>query len=660
MPSSYISRRTFVAAAGAVLASITVPLACGPRSALADEGESSVNSEGPEKDRVVILHTNDVHCAFLNGKTKLGYAAFVGYADAQRKAYGASAIGLVDAGDNVQGDFNGAYTKGEAPAEVVGACGYDVLAPGNHEFDYGLEQFFALRQTEGVPYVCCNFLDAGGSPVFDTYRVVEYTTVSGSTVRVGFVGATTPTTLTTSTPTTFKDKDGNIVYSFCGDSTGQSLYDAVQKAVDEARSIGGADYVVLLSHLGQQGAPDRWRSDSVVANTSGIDVVIDGHSHEMYVQKAKNILGEEVVITQTGTKFASFGRAEINPAAGTVTVALDATGLDAISASLIKEASEEDVTVADLVSKIEAELDAVKNSKVATSEAFLRACEDDGVTWAVRLHETNLGDLTADAVFYYASNCGMDCDVAVVNGGGIRANIAAGEVTYGDLISVHPYMNDICILGVTGQHILDMLEVGAMFSPRPGGGFLQVSEGMSYTVRTDIPTPVVLTDDGAALKEIVGERRVKNATLFGEAIDPTKQYRIASNSYILLDGGSDMPIPANADDAEFMATELDALIEYIRVNLKGVIGQEYAGETGKGRIAVTDHEDAPAPAPTPAPVDPDAANGQAAGEVDGGTKKAGTFAATADSANSYFAGAAALAATSAIVASAAVLAMAPE
>lgn len=660
MAGMNISRRAFVATAGAVLASITVPLASGPRSALADDGVTGVVAKGAEEDRVVILHTNDVHCAFLNAKTKLGYAAFAGYAGAQRKAYGASAVGLVDAGDNVQGDFDGAYTKGEAPAKVVGACNYDVLVPGNHEFDYGLEQFFALRQTEGVPYVCCNFLDAAGALMFDAYRVVEYATASGVAVRVGFVGATTPSTLTTSTPATFKDKDGNIIYGFCGDSTGQALCDAVQKAVDEARSIGGADYVVLLSHLGQQGAPSQWRSDFVVSNTSGIDVVIDGHSHEMYVQKTENILGEDVVITQTGTKFASFGRVEINPAAGTATVALDATGLEGVSASLIEEASEEDATVADLVSKIEAELDAAKNSKVATSEVFLRACEDDGVTWAVRLHETNLGDLTADAMFYFASNCGIRCDMAVVNGGGIRANIAVGEVTYGNLISVHPYMNNVCVLSVSGQHILDMLEVGAMYAPRAGGGFLQVSEGASYTVRTDVPTPVVLTDDGSALKEIVGERRVKHAALFGEAIDPSKQYRLVSNSYILLDGGTNMPISANAADAEFMGTESDALIEYIRVNLKGTIGQEYAGEVGKGRIVVTDHEEDPTPAPTPAPVDPDAANAQVGDNANGGMKKAGVFAATADSANSYFAGAAALAGTGAIVAGAAILAVDSE
>ncbi len=658
MTSNSISRRTFVAAAGAVLASITVPLASNSRSAYADEAGSQTPSTDAEGERIVIVHTNDVHCEFLNAKTKLGYAAFAGYAAAQREKYGASSVGVVDAGDNVQGDFNGAYTKGEAPAQVINACGYDVLVPGNHEFDYGLEQFFALRQTEGVPYVCCNFLDAGGSPIFDTYRVVEYETSSGRSVRVGFVGVATPTTLTTSSPSTFKDKDGNIIYGFCGDSTGQKLYDAVQAAVDEARSVGNADYVVLLSHLGQYGTPAQWRSDTVAENTSGIDVVIDGHSHEMYVQKAKNILGEEVIITQTGTKFASFGRVEIDLSSNTMTAALDATGVENISASLIQEASEEDATVASLIAKINEELEAAKNSKVASSEVFLRACEDDGVTWTVRMCETNLGDLAADALFYYASNCGLDCDVALVNAGGIRANIDAGDVTYGNLISVHPYMNQLCVLEVSGQHILDMLEVGAMLAPEAFGGFLQVSEGASYTVRTDIPTPVVLTDDGSAVKEIVGERRVKHAALFGKEIDPTARYKLASNSYILLSGGNDMPIPESTEGIELMGTEVDGIIEYIRVNLKGVIGQEYADEFGKGRITVTDHEDDPAP--SPAPVSPEEQGSGAQGDSTKKAKGNATFAATADAANSYFAAAGALAGVSAIVASAAVLAAAPE
>ena len=663
-----ISRRTFLTGAGVVLASLTIPLASGPAAAFADGLAATASTDGAATSPVVILHTNDVHCELSNAKTKLGYAALINYAKTQREKYGEANVKLVDAGDNVQGGFEGSFTKGEAPAQVIGACGYDLLIPGNHEFDYGQEQFFALRQTEGVPYVCCNYLDAGGTRVFDAYRVLEYPTAAGG-VRVAFVGATTPSTLTSSSPNSFKDKDGNIIYSFCGDESGQKLYDAVQAAVDEARDEGKADYVVLVAHLGETGSIRQWRSDAVVAHTSGIDVVVDGHSHEMYVQTVQNKAGEGVVIAQTGTKFQSFGRIEINPADGTATASLDATGIDGVSAELIKEWSGEDATIAELVAKLEGEMEQRKKSPVGTSEELLRCLSDDGLSWIARKQETNLGDLCADAVLYFASNRGLVCDLVAVNGGGIRANIAAGTVTYGDLVSVHPYMNQLCSLKVSGQHVLDMLEVGAMKQPEESGGFLQVSEGVSYTVRTDIPTPVVLKDDDSALEGFSGERRVKHARIDGKDIDPAAEYTVAGSLYVLVQGGNCMPVPANAADAVFLGVDVDALTEYIQVNLKGNIGEGYADEAGQGRIVVTDHETEPDPVPGP--------DGDGSGDGDGGTgadgnqagsttktglsmkAKTSSLASTGDSNGAVAAGATAVAgaaAVSAILASATVLA----
>ena len=663
-----ISRRTFLTGAGVVLASLTIPLASGPAAAFADGLAATASTDGAATSPVVILHTNDVHCELSNAKTKLGYAALINYAKTQREKYGEANVKLVDAGDNVQGGFEGSFTKGEAPAQVIGACGYDLLIPGNHEFDYGQEQFFALRQTEGVPYVCCNYLDAGGTRVFDAYRVLEYPTAAGA-VRVAFVGATTPSTLTSSSPNSFKDKDGNIIYSFCGDESGQKLYDAVQAAVDEARDEGKADYVVLVAHLGETGSIRQWRSDAVVAHTSGIDVVVDGHSHEMYVQTVQNKAGEDVVIAQTGTKFQSFGRIEINPADGTATASLDATGIDGVSAELIKEWDGEDATIAELVAKLEGEMEQRKKSPVGTSEELLRCLSDDGLSWIARKQETNLGDLCADAVLYFASNRGLVCDLVAVNGGGIRANIAAGTVTYGDLVSVHPYMNQLCSLKVSGQHVLDMLEVGAMKQPEESGGFLQVSEGVSYTVRTDIPTPVVLKDDDSALEGFSGERRVKHARIDGKDIDPAAEYTVAGSLYVLVQGGNCMPIPANAADAVFLGVDVDALTEYIQVNLKGNIGEGYADEAGQGRIVVTDHETEPDPVPGP--------DGDGSGDGDGGTgadgnqagsttktglsmkAKTSSLASTGDSNGAVAAGATAVAgaaAVSAILASATVLA----
>ncbi len=581
-----ISRRAFLASAGTVLASLTLPLVSGPAAAFAKDADGTAGSLGAS-ERIVIVHTNDVHSSLNNATTKLGYAALIDYVGTQRETYGESLVSLVDVGDNVQGDFEGAFTKGEAPAQVIGACNYDLLTLGNHEFDYGMEQLFKLRQTENnTPVVCCNFVDKNGERIYDAYRVLSYETSVG-TVRVAYVGVATPSTLTSSMPSSFKDKDGNYIYGFCGDASGQALYDAVQAAVDEARSAGGADYVVLLAHLGQQTSIERWRSDTVVANTTGIDIVLDGHSHETYVQTATNKYGQDVIIAQTGTKFQTFGRVTIDPASGTATASLDATG---IGAELISQWDGQDEEIAALVAGLEAELDEKKNSPICTSEVFLRARADNG-DWAVRKQETNLGDLVADAFFYYAANNGEAYDLALVNGGGVRANIEKGTVTYGGVVSVAPYMNQLCGLAVTGQHLLDMLEVSATQMPQGHGGFLQVSEGVSFTLRTDIPSPVVFNEDGTAVERIEGERRIKDAKIDGKTIDASATYKVLSSNYILVEGGSKMPIPENAADAEFFGVDIDALIEYLQVNLQGVIGQEYADENGQGRIKICDHDD---------------------------------------------------------------------
>lgn len=605
MENVSLSRKGFLASTGTVLASMTVALASGPVKALADEADTSANAEitpftsgdasnDTEKTGIVVVSTNDVHCCLESKTTSLGYAKLKDFVSVRRESYGEGNVVLVDAGDNVQGDVIGSLTRGESPAKAIASCGYDFMTCGNHEFDYGMEQFFALRSTEGavsgdsdadgVRYVCCNFVDASGNRVFDAYRVKECQVV-GQAVRIAFVGAATPSTLTSSTPKSFKDADGNLIYGFCGDASGQALYDAVQEAVDAARNAGDADYVVLLAHLGQKGSQRRWHSDVVVANTHGIDAVIDGHSHELYVQTVKNDRGEDVVISQTGTKFQSFGQLVIDPFSGTASVSLTATG---VAAELIKEWDGADPEVAALVAGLEEDLGTVTGRQLGVSEVdLLRATEDD-TFWAVRKRETNLGDLVADAFFYHASNCGTMCDVALVNGGGIRANIAKGAVTYGDLAAVLAFSNQVCSLAVSGQHLLNMLEVGASNCPAQSGRFLQVSEGFSMTIRTDIETPIKFSADGTKAESFEGERRVRNARLHGKAIDPEATYTVVSTDYLLALGGSAMPIPGNADEVEFMGTDLEALIDYFTVNLKGVVGQAYANEDGEGRIRLVD------------------------------------------------------------------------
>ncbi len=578
MRSNDISRRSFVSlagvAAGVTLASVSLPLLSGRTRGLAQADEAA------QGERIVILHTNDVHCAFTNADTDLGYAAFVDYATQQRETYGQDLVAVVDAGDNFQGAPAATATQGQAPAQVIAGCGYDVMTCGNHEFDYGFDRFLELYEGQGVPYVCCNLLNADGTRVFDAYRVLEFPTSAGA-ARIAFVGVLTPITPKWAPFNNFKDENGADKYTFCGDESGQLLYDAVQAAVDEARDEGGADYVVLLAHLGQKGIDEQWRSDTVVANTTGVDIVIDGHSHEQYVQTAPNKDGELVVITQTGTKFQSFGRIEIDPAQGTATASLDASGIDA---SLITQASGQDEAVAELVEQVEGEAQDKINAVVGTTEVFLRACEDDGQTWAARLHETNLGDLYADALLRAVADHGMTCDLAVANSGSMRANLEPGDVTYGGLIALNPFANQLVCLEVSGQHILDMLEVGVMSLPDPSLAFLQVCQGVSYKVRTNIPTPVVLTEDGSKVDKIEGERRVTKAQIAGQDIDPKASYVIAANNFVLLNGGYCMPIPENASDASLVCNDMDAMLSYITDTLGGTVGQEYADEAGQGRI----------------------------------------------------------------------------
>ncbi len=622
--AQHISRREFLGSAGAILASLTVPLVSGPAAALAEE-----TSDG----KIVICHTNDVHCAFNSSKTNLGYAALKDYVSDQREKYGQDSVVLVDAGDNVQGNSNGSLTKGEGPAQIINSVGYDVMTLGNHEFDYGMEQLFQIRATEGdsVKLVCCNFKDARtDTRVFDAYLIKSFATNAG-TKKVAFVGCVTPETPTSSMPTTFKDADGNRLYDFGElDDTGQALYDAVQTAVDDARAEG-ADYVVLLAHLGVSGSAQLWKSSTVIANTTGIDVLIDGHSHELYEQTCKNANGEDVLLCQTGTQFLSFGRVEIDPAAGTVTGVLQDTGSaewpdnggDAsyraqtsdARGELVTSWSGSDEAVAATVASVEADIAKTKNQVIGKSEVDLWSTEPtDASRRLVCYSETNLGDLTADAIYYVANMNGVNVDVAFTNGGNVRANIAAGDITYGNLIDVHCFNNQLCFIKVTGQHILNMLEVGVKKLPEKGGAFLQVSEGFSYTVRDDYASP--MPGDTWPQEGVTGKRRVVSAKLNGEEIDPEKYYTVASCEFILTLGGSGMPIPDDADSSQLIGLDVDALIDYIRYGLNGVVGGDYANIYGQGRITILDHDpadDEPDTDPDPAPLTPDAS-----GSTDGG------------------------------------------
>ena len=429
--------------------------------ALAAEG-----TEAQEGNDIVILHTNDVHCGIEDGLTYAGVSA---YARAMEEQYGAENVTLVDAGDAVQGGPIGTLTRGEYLVDIMNQVGYDIFVPGNHEYDYQMPRMLELMDMLDATVVSSNFLDLStGESVFAPYTILSY-----GDVDVAYVGITTPESFTKSTPAYFQDEDGSYLYSFCEDESGQALYDNVQASVDAARTEG-ADYVVAVAHLGVDVSSAPWRSTDVIANTHGIDVMIDGHSHTTIDgQEVLNEDGETVLLNQTGTKLSALGQVVIDPDTGE------------ISAGLITEYQERDPDTQAFVDSINQEFSIILSQVVASTDVALTTVDPSTGERIIRSQETNLGDLCADAYREV-----LDADVGLINGGGIRADIAAGEITYEDIISVHPYNNQATSVRVTGQQLLDALELGARYTPYENGGFLHVS-GLTYTIDTTIPSSVV-------------------------------------------------------------------------------------------------------------------------------------------------------------------------
>lgn len=516
------------------------------------------------KSDIVILYDNDVHCA-VDGYEDM--AALKKEMRSQSKY-----VSLVSCGDFVQGDVIGSISKGNAIIRIMNRVGYDVVTLGNHEFDYTIPQLKKLMNALDAEVVSCNFTKTSNDkPLYQSYTMMEY----GKT-KVAFVGITTPESFTKSTPAYFQNSKGEFVYSFAGDATGKALYKKVQKAVNAARKAG-ADYVVALSHLGTESVTEQWSAQSVVKNTYGIDVVLDGHSHSTIASmKVKNKKGQKVTISSTGTKFANVGQLVITKK-GKITTKLITLG---------EENHFENEAVAGYITQMKNEYGKRLEEVIGKTDVDLTTLDADG-NRAVRNAETNLGDFCADA-FRYA----LDADVAVMNGGGIRSNVAAGDLTYNDMISVFPFGNYGCVIEVTGQQIKDALELGVKNYPEESGGFLQVS-GMKYTIDASIPSAVVTDPDTGMFIKVDGEYRVTDIQIWNseksayEAIDLKKTYTMAGTNYTLrLQGdGYTMFDGCNVVKDNIMVDN-EVMSIYLQDVLNGVVGEDYKDPTGQGRITV--------------------------------------------------------------------------
>jgi len=523
-----------------------------------------------DNGEIVILYTSDVHCGIDRG---FGYAGLY-EVRAALEDQGYTTI-LVDDGDAIQGEIVGTLSKGEAIVAMMNVLGYDAAIPGNHEFSYGMSRFLELQQYADFPYISCNF-NREGELILEPCVMVE-----AADVKLAFVGVTTPKTLSGSTPAYFQDDEGNFIYGFLQDADGEGVYRAVQEAVDAARGEG-ADYVYVMGHMGIEDEAKPWTSADVIGHNVGIDVFFDGHSHDSDQMVIKDKEGRNVIRSACGTKLSSIGYSRIVPGEGIVE-----TGIwnwkNPVSAPEILDLENPVSKMVDLAMD---GADEMLKEVVARSSVLL-TINDPELTDAggkpvriVRRMETNLGDLCTDAL-----RVSSGADAAVMNGGGIRMSIEPGDVTYGDIFSVFPFSNEMCVLEVTGQMILDALEWGARSLPGENGGFLQVS-GIQYEIDLSVPSGCIADENGMCAG-IEGERRVRNVVIGGEPLDPARTYSLASIGYILLEHGDGYTA---FDGAEVLQdrVKLDnqLLIEYIEENLGGEIGEAYADPYGQGRITI--------------------------------------------------------------------------
>ena len=527
---------------------------------------TTVFAADEKSNDIVILHTDDAHCGVNDN---LGYAGVAAYKAEMQKTH--NYVALVDCGDAIQGESIGTLSAGAYLVDIMNEVGYDFATFGNHEFDYKLPQLAKLTKQAKYQYLACNFKYIGKGTSDLNYKPYEIVTYGDK--KVAFIGIVTPESFTKSTPAYFQDESGNYIYSFSEDETGTALYETVQKTVDEARAAG-ADYVIAMGHLGNEGITDRWTSKAVIANTTGIDAVLDGHDHIAGVQKVANKDGKQIVLTEPGTKFENLGK---------LTIKTDGT----ITAELIspKEFTEKDAGITAYITKL---TDTFKEyvSKVVAKSSIALPDKDENGNRLVRNHETALGDLCADAFRVM-----MDADIGIMNGGGIRKPIKAGDITLDNILSVFPWGNLPCKMEVTGQTVLDMLEMGAINYPEESGGFLSVS-GLKYTIMAGVPSSIELTDKGEFSK-VAGKYRVTNVQVLNkktneyEPLDLNKTSTLGGIDYTILYCGDGFTMfndskVLKAGDASY--TDAQMVVDYIENKLGGTIGEEYAKP--QGRISV--------------------------------------------------------------------------
>ena len=578
---------------------------------------------------VVILYTNDIH-TYID--SPLSYDVIAGLKNSLEAVY--DNVLLVDAGDAVQGTAYGSMDKGETIIKLMNAAGYDLATLGNHEFDYGMDGAMNVISQAQFPYVSCNFHHkkdgVKGDSVLKPYKIFE---IGGR--KIAFVGITTPETFTKSTPAYFQDENGNYIYGISAGDDGAALYADVQAAIDAAKAEG-ANLIIALGHLGDDPASRPWTSEEVIANVSGLSAFIDGHSHSAV--ESKEIAGKDggqVILSQTGEYFGRIGAMLISAEGNMVSAnfieyaqitevvkddkgepVLDENGEEVTEVVGYEFVSNLDLggttwasdeTVAAMKDAWIAEIDSQLGQTIGSTGLIFDNYDADGKR-LVRSQETNSGDFAADALYYLFDNMGLDVDVAIMNGGGIRNKAVTGELTYKVAKNIHTFGNVACLQTITGQQLLDALEWGArgVGTGEEIGGFLHVA-GITYKIDSEWPASLQMDDKGVWIGAPTGGYRVHDVQVYNketnayEALDPEAAYNLAGYNYTLRDLGDGFNMFSGAVNVlDYVMEDYMVLANYIQGFEDGVVDAnnsplaakfpgmllDYSSVQGSGRIVM--------------------------------------------------------------------------
>ncbi len=583
---------------------------------------------------VAILYTNDVH-TYIDGPLSYDVIAAL-KADLEEKL-GVGNVILADAGDHVQGTAYGSMDKGDTIIKLMNTAGYDVATLGNHEFDYGMEKALANVAAAEFPYVSCNFYNEKDGQKTSSVLPgsMGFETTGGMTVA--FVGITTPETFTKSTPAYFQDDAGNYIYGISGGEDGAALYADVQAAVADLQERADADVIIGLGHLGDDPASKPWTSEEVIANVSGLNAFIDGHAHSTV--PGKEVAGKDgntVLLTQTGEYFNAIGLMVID--GETLEIKTDLIGITELTAPVKDENGEvkkdedgNEVTevigynfASDLLTTLTdtvwcsntdvaaikdawmADIDTQLGAKIGETALTLDNYDADG-NRLVRSQETNTGDFAADALYYLFDNMGLDVDVAIMNGGGVRNKAITGELTYKTAKSIHTFGNVACLQTITGQQLLDALEWGARgVGTEEVGGFLHVA-GITYKVDAEWPESTQKDEKGVWIGGPTGGYRVHSVEVYNketgayEPLDLAASYNLAGYNYTLRDLGDGFNMFSGAVNvldyvmedymvlanyiAGFEGGKVDATNSPLAAKFPGML-VDYGTVNGSGRIVM--------------------------------------------------------------------------